>query len=135
MFKKYLNAQVDVNKVNLSLLILRISIGGMMLTHGIPKFMKLLSGDFAFADPLGIGAGFTLFLAVSTEFLGSLMIITGLGTRFGAFLGVSTMAVAAFIQHGADPFGTKEKALLYLVGYIVLVIAGSGKYSLDAKLK
>jgi putative oxidoreductase len=41
------------------------------------------------------------------------------------------MFVAAFIAHGPDPFGKKELALLYLVIYILLLVAGSGKYSVD----
>lgn len=135
MFKKYLNAQIVPDQINLSLLILRVALGGMMLTHGFPKFLKLISGDLGFADPLGLGTGFTLFLAVFAEFLGSLMVLAGIGTRFGAFLGASTMAVAGLIHHAADPFGTKEKAFLYLAGYIVLIISGAGKYSIESKIK
>jgi putative oxidoreductase len=44
------------------------------------------------------------------------------------------MAVAAFIAHAADPFGTKEKPLLFLVIFIVLLLTGGGKYSLDRKV-
>ena len=41
------------------------------------------------------------------------------------------MAVAAFIVHASDPIGTKEKALLYLIGFVVIFLAGPGKYSID----
>jgi len=43
------------------------------------------------------------------------------------------MAVAAFIVHGDDPFGTKEKALLYLAFFIVIALVGPGKFSIDEK--
>jgi len=42
-----------------------------------------------------------------------------------------TMIVAALVTHGADPFGRKEMALLYLLFYITLFIVGSRKYSID----
>jgi putative oxidoreductase len=41
------------------------------------------------------------------------------------------MLVAAFIAHGDDPFGKKEMALLYIVVYVFLLFAGSGKFSVD----
>jgi putative oxidoreductase len=44
---------------------------------------------------------------------------------------IITMSVAAFVAHGADPFGKKELALLYLVIYLFLLFAGSGKFSID----
>jgi putative oxidoreductase len=44
------------------------------------------------------------------------------------------MAVAAFIAHGDDPFAQKEKALLFLAIYLVLLLVGSGKFSADKAL-
>jgi putative oxidoreductase len=44
------------------------------------------------------------------------------------------MWVAAFVQHGDDPFGRMEKAMLYLVVFIVLTFLGGGKYSVDDRL-
>ena len=42
------------------------------------------------------------------------------------------MLVAAFIIHGADPLGDKEHALLFGVGYLVIMILGPGRISIDA---
>jgi putative oxidoreductase len=43
------------------------------------------------------------------------------------------MLVAAFIVHLDDPFKRKELALLYLVGFLIVLLMGPGKYSLDKK--
>lgn len=111
----------------------RIAVSAMMLTHGLPKFQKLISGNFEFGDPIGIGAAPSLFLAVIGEFICPILIIIGFKTRLSAIPTAITMAVAAFIAHGADPFGTKEKALLYLVAYITIFLVGPGKLSIDKK--
>ena len=50
-----------------------------------------------------------------------------------AILVIIGMAVAAFVVHGSDPFGVKELALLYLVGFTAIALMGAGKISVDKK--
>jgi len=104
-----------------------------MLTHGYPKFQKLISGNMEFANPIGIGQGPSLFLAVLGEFICPVLILLGLKTRWAAIPATLGMLVVAFRVHGDDPFGTKEKALLYAVIFIVVFLLGPGKYSVDKK--
>ncbi|MEM8845763.1 MAG: DoxX family protein [Bacteroidota bacterium] len=119
--------------VHLGLALLRILPSAMMLTHGFPKFQKLLSGNTEFANPIGIGAAPSLFLCVVGEFICPILIIIGFKTRWAAIPAAITMAVAAFIVHGADPFGKKELALLYLIIFVVVFLLGPGKYSIDRR--
>jgi len=118
---------------HLGLAFLRISASALMLTHGIPKLQNLLSGNFEFGDPLGIGGAPSLFLAIIGEFVCPILIIVGYKTRWAAVPTAITMAVAAFIVHGADPFQTKEKALLFLICFVTIILLGPGKYSIDKK--
>ncbi|MGK7390483.1 MAG: DoxX family protein [Candidatus Cyclobacteriaceae bacterium M2_1C_046] len=119
---------------SLGLLILRIAFGALLLTHGFPKLMKLLEGNMQFGDPLGLGSGVSLVLAVFAEFLCSILVIFGVFTRLATIPIIITMSTAAFIVHADDPFSTKEKALLFLFGFLCLLFTGSGKYSVDNKL-
>jgi putative oxidoreductase len=41
------------------------------------------------------------------------------------------MLVAALIVHAPDPFSRKELPLLYATIFVIIAIAGAGKYSLD----
>tara|TARA_B110000285_G_scaffold147559_1_gene164719 strand:+ start:951 stop:1244 length:294 start_codon:yes stop_codon:yes gene_type:complete len=93
--------------------------------------MKLLQGNLEFADPLGIGALPSLILTVIGEVICPLLIIIGYKTRLAAIPAAITMAVAAFVIHGADPIGTKEKALLYLFAFVIIALTGAGKYAVD----
>ncbi|MFD2585489.1 DoxX family protein [Croceitalea marina] len=118
----------------IGLVLLRIVPSAFMLfAHGLPKFQKLIAGDFEFPDPLGIGASPSLFLTVIGEFIAPILIIVGYKTRIATLPAAATMFVAAFVVHGADPFGKKELALLYLTFFIVIAMLGPGKYSLDKK--
>jgi putative oxidoreductase len=103
-----------------------------MLSHGIPKFLKLISGEeIQFIDFLGIGQTASMVLSVFAEFICSLLILFGFVTRIAAFSLIINMSVAVFVAHAQDPFQKKELALLYLVIYITIVIIGAGKYSID----
>ena len=116
-------------------LILRLSLGLLMLSHGIPKLMKLMGGNMEFGDPIGIGVPASLTLTVFAEVVCSVLLVIGLWTRLALIPLIITMFVAVFIVHINDDLGTKELALLYLFGYCALFLLGSGKYAFDAVLK
>lgn len=127
---RLLGSRTNDTIVNIWLLLFRVSAGAFMLTHGIPKFLKLVEGSTQFADPLGIGQTLSLILAVFAEFLCSVLLILGIGTRLASLPLIATMAIAAFYVHGADPFQRKEMALLYLIVYITILVFGGGKFEL-----
>ena len=118
---------------SIGLALLRIAPAAMMLAHGVPKFQKLIAGDIEFPNPFGIGAAPTLFLAVVGEFIAPILLIIGYKTRIASHLALVTMLGAAFIVHAADPFGVREKALLYGAFFLCIFLLGPGKYSLDKK--
>jgi len=126
---KYLNSDI-------ALLTGRALIAALMLSHGLPKMQMLFSdGALQFPAALGMSAGLSLALAVFAEVVCSLLILVGLGTRLASIPLIITMLVAAFSIHAAEGFAKMELPLLYLAGYFVFFIAGSGKYSVDQLIK
>lgn len=118
--------------LDVALLFLRVGIALVMLTHGIPKLLMLM-GDDAIQFPVIFGdPGISLSLAVFAEFLCSLLVLLGLATRLAVLPLMITMLTAILHIHGTDPFAVKELPVLYLMVYLVLLILGSGKFSLDA---
>jgi putative oxidoreductase len=130
--KRLFNTGTREGTLDLAILIVRLSVGLSMLTHGWPKLNRLLEGgEISFGDPLGLGPVVSLVLAVFAEVVCSIFIALGLGTRLASIPLIITMGVAAFIVHASDPFRGKEMAILYMVFYILLLLTGSRKYSLD----
>ena len=129
---KLLIKTMEKSNTNIALLVLRSGAALMMLTHGIPKLMQFFSGEpIAFASVMGMSMGVSLALAVFTEVICSVFIILGLGTRMATIPLIITMLTAAFYIHANDPFSGKEMSLLYALIFIVLLITGAGKYSID----
>lgn len=134
---------------SVGILFLRLGIGGYLITHGWGKVQMLLAGGAdKFGDPIGLGSTLSLALVTTSEFICALLVILGLGTRLAAVPVVISMAVAALVVHGKDPWTmeaaanaffsgasktwfSKEPALLYLIPFLSLVCTGGGRLSLD----
>lgn len=119
------------NFKNLALAILRIGFSGLLLTHGIPKIGRLFADNIEFPNPIGLGATLSLILVLIAEVVAPAFVIIGYKTKLATIPTIILMTVAAFIVHASDPIGTKEKALLFLIGFVVIFLAGPGKYSID----
>jgi putative oxidoreductase len=114
------------------LLFMRICVGIIMAaSHGWSKLANFGDMSASFADPIGLGSNLSLFLAVFAEFFCSIALIFGIATRAVVIPLIVTMLVAVFVVHGNDPWMKQEFGVLYLIPYITLLIAGSGRYSLD----
>lgn len=122
---------------DLAMLILRVGFGGMMaLGHGLPKLLNYSAIlDKGFADPLGIGLENSLRGAIASELVFGLFLVVGVFTRLSLLPLIFTMIMAAFVVHANDPLfmppPAKEPALLYLVPFLALFIAGPGRFSVD----
>ena len=119
------------NVADLGLLILRIGVGLMMMTHGWPKLTQYADKAEGFFDFMGLGGPVSLALTVFAEFFCSAFLVLGLGTRVILIPLIITAIVIAFVVHGPDPFGDKEHGLLYLAAYVSLLCTGPGKFSFD----
>jgi len=118
---------------DLGLLIMRVGVSALLLTHGYGKFLKLFTDPTDFGDPIGLGPVISLILAVIGEFVAPLLIIVGYKTKLAAIPSLITMLVASLVVHAADPIGKKEKALVYAICFLAIAFTGAGKYSIDKK--
>lgn len=118
---------------DIGLLVLRVFAGSFMLfAHGLQKLNMLFGPtEIKFSNPIGLGPELSLALSAFAEFFCAGLLILGIFPRISAGVLVINMFVAGIIFHAADPFSTKEKALLFLVIFVSLVLLGSGKYSLN----
>ena len=134
MFKKLFVPSDDSDLTHMALLVARLWFGlTMLFNHGFDKLVHFNEIVGTFPDPLRLGQEASLVLVVMAEVLGALLLTVGLLTRVAASVLVIDMFVAFLMVHKTALTGQSsgELAFLYLAGYVTLVIAGGGLFSLD----
>jgi putative oxidoreductase len=133
---KILNVNKAANITDIALLVARAGIAAFMLTHGIPKLVMLFSGaPIQFPPIMGMSPEVSLGLAVFAEVFCSILLLAGFATRLAVIPLIITMVIALVFIHAADPFAKQELAFQYLLVYLVLLFAGSGRFSVDYLLQ
>ena len=127
-----------------ALLMGRVLMAAIFLDSGFHK----LTGPDAFAaylagHGLAVGAYPVALLAAGVEFLGSLCVLLGLGTRYAAVLLAAFTAVAALIAHRfweisdaaqyVNQMNHFMKNVTIIGGLLVLYGAGPGRLSIDRR--
>ena len=118
---------------DVGLAVLRVVAGvAMAVNHGASKIRdpgQIIGG----AEKLGFPAPtFFGWMAAISEFFGGILLALGLATRPAALLLGCTMFTAAFVAHARDPFPRREPALLFLSIAVLFLLAGAGRYGVDA---
>ena len=122
---------------DLGKLLLRFSVGGLMLFHGIHK----LESGLDFIEKSLVDAGLPAFLSYGVlvgEILAPLLVVLGILSRPAALLEAFVMVMAVYLVHAGELFSLTqhgghalELQFLYLFGSLAIVFLGSGKYSVS----
>ncbi len=119
---------------SLGFLLLRLSIGIMLIHHGYEKLDSIENFADAFVRPLHIPFPITMsYLAAFSEIFGSWLLITGLGTRLGALAIMGTVSFGIYHAIMTSGFNIYllELLVLYWGGAACIVLNGGGMFSID----
>ena len=129
--KKLLSTHYNAFSFNAAMLLLRLAMGMLMMSHGYDKLVHFSEKKALFYDFLSLGSTTSLMLCIFAEFFCALFVVIGLFTRLVAVPLVIVMSIAIFSVHKMDFFDTGEKASLYLTGFLVFLLCGPGRASVD----
>ncbi len=121
---------------NLALLIGRVAIAAVFI-YDATLLMRFPEANVAFMERFGV-PGALLWPTAAFQFAGGLTIIAGLATRAAAFAFAGFCAMTALIFHH-DVGGVSEavqfgKDVGLAGGFLFLVAAGAGAWSIDRRL-
>ncbi|MEE8371267.1 MAG: DoxX family protein [Sphingomonadales bacterium] len=117
--------------------LLRVTCGGMLISHGWGKLFGGLEGTAGFLASAGYEPAMVWAIVVAlTETVGGAFLVVGLLTRPAAFAVVIFM-INAFMFHWPAWIWLDrgvEMPLLWGIVALVFVIKGGGAYSVDSRL-
>lgn len=126
------------NQPDIAKLLLRVTLGVLILFHGIHKMIHGIGGVKAMLGASSLPQFLSYGVYVG-ELIAPIFIILGLYARVAsAILGVN-MLIAIFLAYGFSFSLTKhgglamELPLIYLVMSTLVILLGSGKYAVNAK--
>jgi len=129
--KKIISTNYSPIMFNAAMLLLRLTFGVLMMKHGYDKLVHFNEMKSTFLNFLGMGSTTSLLMVVFAEFFCGLFVVIGLFTRLAALPLIICMAVALFQVHHGEVFGDGSSAALYLGAFLVLLMIGPGKASVD----
>lgn len=122
---------------DISKLVLRLSVGIMMLFHGVDKIIHGIGG----VKHLTTSAGLPEFIAYGVyvaEIVMPILIILGLYARVASLFLAANMLMAIFLAYGSSLFALGkhgapliELPLIYLILSLVIYMQGSGRYAVN----
>ena len=119
-------------------LLLRLTVAGLMLFHGIAKVLNPGSINYIGSQLSSAGLPAVLSYGVYIgEIIAPLMILIGYKSRIGGLLIAANMIVAIALAHSGDIFSISkhggyglELQAFYLLGGLAIAMLGSGKYAM-----
>jgi putative oxidoreductase len=116
-------------------LILRLTVGVLVLLHGVPKLMSGAAGIVALVEGSGL-PGFVGYGVLIGEVLAPLLLIAGVWTRVAAVLIACNMLVAVALVHRDHVFALTDQGgwalelqAQFLFGAVAIALLGAGRYS------
>jgi putative oxidoreductase len=132
--RKLLSTNYTDFSFNVAMLLLRLGMGVLMIPHGYDKLVHFAQYKKDFMNFVGLGSTISLALVVFAEFFCAIFLVMGLFTRLMAAILLIEMFVVVFKAHQGHVFGDGEHGMLFLTGYIAIILLGAGKVSLDGIL-
>lgn len=126
------------NNIEIARLLLRLSLGILILFHGIHKVIHGVSGVKAMLSSSGLPDVLAYGVYVG-ELIAPIFIILGLYARVASLVLAFNMLVAIFLAYGFSfslaKYGglSMESPLIFMIMSIVVALLGSGKYSVNNK--
>jgi putative oxidoreductase len=120
---------------DLGKLLLRVSIGAMLMLHGIAKLTGRVDGIAGMLQQRGL-PGELAYAVFIGELLAPLAMILGLWTRPAALVAAINMGVAIALAHAGEVFKLGEQGGwaielqgLFLFGALAVMLLGGGRFS------
>lgn len=129
------NKNRNWDTISLGLLFFRVAVSvELILVHGLKKLGVGVSTAEVVPNPLHLPEALNQIFATTANVILPLFVIFGVATRLAVLPILAVTLTGYFVVHGSDPLPERDIPFMYSISFLLLLIAGAGKYSVDSIL-
>lgn len=127
-----LHSHIESSVNDLALLAFRVAVSAQLIVvHGLKKLGIGVTQAENVPNPLHLPQAINQIFATSANVIFPLFIIFGVLTRLATLPILAVTLTGYFIVHGNDPLPERDVPFMYSIVFLLILILGPGKYSID----
>ena len=132
IFRHINSVSISPVTFNFSLLVFRVSLSlQIIVVHGFKKVGINVAEAEKIPNPLHFPETFNHAFAVSANLFFPVLVILGLFTRIAILPILAVTLTGYFVLHWNDALLIKDTPFMYSLSYLLLLMLGPGRYSVD----
>ncbi|MDP4285949.1 MAG: DoxX family protein [Bacteroidota bacterium] len=131
---RFMSTKYSAVAFNLGMLVLRIMLGLLLVSHGYDKMVHFAALKNKFYNFMSLGPTISLSLIIFAEFFCGIFLILGLFTRLVTIPIFIAMSVVVFMVSHGHIFAEGERGAIFLAATFAIILCGPGKISVDGML-
>lgn len=132
LLKKITDAYPMSNALDISLLIFRVLLSvELIIAHGLKKLGIGVEQAEQIPNPLHFPKEFNDLFANAANLFFPILVILGVVTRLSVLPILAVTLTGYFVLHWNDPLLIKDTPYIYSLCYLLILVLGPGRYSLD----
>jgi putative oxidoreductase len=117
---------------HLTMLVFRVLVSvQLMTTHGLKKLGVGVEQAEKIPNPLGLPEQLNNYFATAANLFFPVLVILGFFTRLASLPVLAVTMTGYFVLHWNDPLLEKDMPFMYSLSFLLILVLGPGKYSLD----
>lgn len=103
----------------------------LMTTHGLKKLGIGVEHAEVIPNPLGLPDHLNNIFATGANLFFPVLVIFGFLTRLASLPVLAVTMTGYFVLHWNDPLPEKDMPFMYSLAFLLILVLGPGKYSID----
>jgi putative oxidoreductase len=127
-----INPTVSLQRFNLAMLFFRVFVSlEMLIVHGLKKLGIGVAQAENIPNPFNLPQVLNTVFALSANIVFPFLVIIGFCTRIATLPSLAVTLTGYFVVHRSDTLLEKDIPFMYSVCYLLILLLGPGKYSVD----
>ncbi|HZH66854.1 MAG TPA: DoxX family protein [Flavisolibacter sp.] len=132
LFQHIISVFHSTTTFDFAILVFRVALSlELMVVHGLKKVGINVAEAEKIPNPLHLNEFINNTFAISANLFFPVLVVLGLFTRIAILPILGVTLTGYFVVHWHDPFLVKDIPFMYSLSYLLILVVGPGRYSVD----